>query len=778
MRGIRGHGDGGGGGGRLRGETAAFLAALLCGLLLLTGGADAQGIRRPSVFKTLRGDPPLVIAKGGFSGVFPGSSQDAYAFAMLASAPGPATSMWCDVQLTKDSVGICLGDINMKNSTDINQVYHSRKNKYVVDGVPKVGWFSVDFNMSELETLILTQSIWSRTDKFDYDSYPILPVTYLQSIINPPSVWLNVQHDIFYTQHGLNMTRYILSILKKVSVKYISSPELGFLQSISRGVSSKIKLVYRVPDNIPSDPSTNQTYSSMLSNLTSIKTIASGIMVPKSLIWPVSNDNYLLPPESIVQDAHKAGLEIHASDFANDRIIPYNYSYDPLQEYLSFISGGDFSVDGVLTEFPITASEAIGCFSNLNTSKADHGKPLIISHNGASGDYPDCTDLAYLNAIKDGADMIDCTLQVTSDGVLICMSSINLFDTTNVQMTSFGTHISVVPDIQVPAGVFTFNLTWNDINTALQPKISSPLSTYYLERNPKYKNQGKFVKFSDFLEYGKDKDLSGIMLIIENAAFMAKSLGFDIIESVTTALSDAGYSNQTAREVMIQSKDSAVLVKFKQQKTKYKLVYTLPSSIGDASNSSLADVKEFADAVVIDKSSVFEQSLHFILNQTSLVKDLRSAGLAVYVQVFRNEFVSQPWDFFSDATVEINCYVQTVNVDGLITDFPKTVRRYKRNSCTGLGTDMPNYMQPVIVGSLVQLLQIKGAPGAQPPSLPPMPELNASSVEQPPFPPVASRSAPPGASPSAGSAPSDAYAAAVSTCSLLAAAAACAALLI
>lgn len=39
-------------------------------------------------------------------------------------------------------------------------------------------------------------------------------------------------------------------------------------------------------------------------------------------------------------------------------------------------------------------------------------KPLIISHNGASGDYPDCTDLAYRKAVADGADVIDCTVQV------------------------------------------------------------------------------------------------------------------------------------------------------------------------------------------------------------------------------------------------------------------------------------------------------------------------------------------------------------------------------
>jgi len=156
------------------------------------------------------------------------------------------------------------------------------------------------------------------------------------------------------------MSSYILSIRKLVSMDYISSPELGFLKNISARVGRKTKLVYSFLDKNLLDQSINQTYGSLSRNLTFIKSVASGIMVPKDYIWPVTNDNYLLPSTSIVTDAHKAGLEIYASDFANDRIIPYNYSYDPLAEYLNFISDGGFSVDGVLSDYPITASEAIG----------------------------------------------------------------------------------------------------------------------------------------------------------------------------------------------------------------------------------------------------------------------------------------------------------------------------------------------------------------------------------------------------------------------------------
>lgn len=94
------------------------------------------------------GAAPLVVARGGFSGAFPDSSEGAYSFGASASAPG--TAMWCDVQLTKDGVGLCLRDVNMKNCTTVDQTYPGRKRTYVIDGVHKTGWFVPDFTSAEL----------------------------------------------------------------------------------------------------------------------------------------------------------------------------------------------------------------------------------------------------------------------------------------------------------------------------------------------------------------------------------------------------------------------------------------------------------------------------------------------------------------------------------------------------------------------------------------------------------------------------------------------------
>uniref|UniRef100_A0ACD5V5Q7 Uncharacterized protein n=1 Tax=Avena sativa TaxID=4498 RepID=A0ACD5V5Q7_AVESA len=694
-------------------------------LLLWLGVAAAQGT---SSWKTLSGGAPAIIAKGGFSGIFPDSSEYAYQFAMIASSPD--TILYCDVRLTKDGLGVCLPDIKMDNCTNIADFYAQGKKSYLVNGVSTTGWFSVDYNGTELSQVSLKQAIYSRTPRFDPSFFPLLAVEDVSSKFNPPGLWLNIQHDSFYSQFNMSMRKYVLSVSKRVIVDYISSPEASFLTSLTGRLSNTTKLVFRFLDEAALEPSTNQTYGSMLTNLTFVKTFASGILVPKKYIWPVSADNYLEPYTSIVDDAHKAGLEIYAADFANDVVLSYNHSYDPLAESLSYIDNGVFSVDGILTDFPVTPSMAVGCFSNLNKSNTDHGKPLIISHNGASGDYPGCTDLAYQKAVDDGADVIDCPVQVTKDGIPICMGSINLMDGTTVGKSSFASQTAVIKDIESVVGVFTFNLTWDEMVNSLKPKISAPFfSTFGLDRNPRYRNSGNFMRLSDFLDFSKDKDLSGIMISVEHAAFMAEELGFDVVDAVIKALDISGYHNQTAQKVMIQSTNSSVLEKFKQQ-TKYDLVYMVNEDVRDVAASSLDDIKKFAVAVSVDTSSVFPANHQFTTNATNLVQSLQKAGLSVYAYTLMNEFISQPYDFFSDATAQINAYARGIGVNGLITDFPATARRYKSNSCMNMGKKTPNFMAPAHPGDLLQII----SKPAQPPALAPAPLLTEADVSEPPLP--------------------------------------------
>lgn len=100
------------------------------------------------------GNRPLVIARGGFSGLLPDSSAYAYDFAKTLSVSD--LIMWCDVQLTKDAVGICFPDVNLENASTVEHVFDNRKKTYPVNGVPVAGWFPVDFSLVDLKNVSCT----------------------------------------------------------------------------------------------------------------------------------------------------------------------------------------------------------------------------------------------------------------------------------------------------------------------------------------------------------------------------------------------------------------------------------------------------------------------------------------------------------------------------------------------------------------------------------------------------------------------------------------------
>ncbi|KAJ1392515.1 PLC-like phosphodiesterase, TIM beta/alpha-barrel domain superfamily [Sesbania bispinosa] len=651
-------------------------------------------------WKTLQGSPPLVIARGGFSGIFPDSSLAAYNLALNTSVPN--VILWCDVQLTKDGAGICFPDLKLDNATDISFFYPGRAKSYLVNGVQNKGWFSLDFNLSELANVALVQGVYSRTSKFDGNQFHILTVENVTKLLKPssPGLWLNVQNDAFTKTQNLSTIKLLQSLSAK-SVSYISSPDVGFLRIL--GPVFKHKRIFRFLEKNMIEPETNKTYDSLLKNLKNIRTFASGILVPKDYIWPVDQQLYLQPHTSLVSDAHKEGLQVFVSGLVNDIPFSYNFSYDPLAECLSYIDNGNFSVDGMLSDFPITPSAAIDCFSGLGENATKQVDTVVISKYGASGDYTACTDMAYRHAISDGADVLDCPVQMSKDGIPFCLSSIDLMESTTVAQSKFGNYTTTIPEIKSGSGIYTFNLTWNEIKS-LTPSILNPYENYTLKRNPKFRNQGTLLNLTEFLSLTKDQK-TGLLISIENAAYLAEKQGLSVTDAVLNAL-HKGYDNDKPgpQKIMIQSTHSS-------------------------------DIKKFANSVVIEKTSIFPVTSAFLVNITNTVTKLKSFNLTVYVETLSNEFVSQAWDYYSDASVEINSFVKGAKVDGIITDFPKTADRYRRNRCLKKGNKRAYYMNPVEPGRLLKQISKEYFP--QP--APPLPILTDINVTEPPLPAPGSR---------------------------------------
>ena len=104
---------------------------------------------------------------------------------------------------------------------------------------------------------------------------------------------------------------------------------------------------------------------------------------------------------------------------------------------------------------------------------------MVITHNGASGVYPGSTDLAYQQAVDDGADIIDCSVQMTKDGIPFCLDTADLATSTTAKAT-FLSRAATIPEIQRNNGIFSFDLTWSEIQTLKRNilKTSSILSIY------------------------------------------------------------------------------------------------------------------------------------------------------------------------------------------------------------------------------------------------------------------------------------------------------------
>jgi hypothetical protein len=190
----------------------------------------------------------------------------------------------------------------------------------------------------------VVQAIFSRPSFYDGSS-PVLNVDTLLSGKTPPRFWLNVQvlslsllltflcfinvlhvdrvflllqNAAFYAQYGIKAADNIIEILRAYpTIEFVSSPDIGFLKSIA-GKTSKAKVVFQLLNAMDVEASTKQPYGNIIKDLVAIKSFASGIMVPKEFIYPVKPDKYLGPPTTLVADAHKLGLDVYASGFAND----------------------------------------------------------------------------------------------------------------------------------------------------------------------------------------------------------------------------------------------------------------------------------------------------------------------------------------------------------------------------------------------------------------------------------------------------------------------------
>ncbi len=369
--------------------------------------ACSTSVMHGSSMATLDGKAPLVIAHRGASGYLPEETIEAYVHAIKLGAD----VIEMDLVSTKDGVLMARHDPNLAISTDVasHPEFAARKKTTKVDGETQTGWFIDDFTLAEVKTLGALITDAERPQQFN-GQYKVPTFQEIIDLAKAKSVetgrtiavYPETKNPTYFAALGLPMEDKLIAMIKsagwnsKSAPIFVQSFEPGSLKYMkSKGLNTKLiqlidaddvdmktgALTFALPSDRPYDwtlVGDKRNFDVMVTpaGLAEIKTYADGIGPWKRFIISVkgtlgadgkvvdvNNDGKIndadatsTTPTTLVADAHKAGLFVHAYTFRNEsRRLARDYQGDAKNEYLAYYRLG---VDGVFTDFTDTALEA------------------------------------------------------------------------------------------------------------------------------------------------------------------------------------------------------------------------------------------------------------------------------------------------------------------------------------------------------------------------------------------------------------------------------------
>lgn len=276
------------------------------------------------------------------------------------------------------------------------------------------------------------------------------------------------------------------------------------------------------------------------------------------------------------------------------------------------------------------------------TALAPYTKPTLIAHRGASADAPEHTLAAYELALKHGADFVEPDLQLTKDGVLVCLHDTTLERTTDVA--------KVFPDRAKEVGG---KKTWPVAEFTLEEVQKLDAGAW---KGAKFAGQ-RVPTFQQMIDAVKGK--AGIIPETKAPEVYGK-LGLDMEKALVEVLKKNKLDAPGAdlkTPVIIQSFSAASLkVLRKDHGCKLPLVFLFTT--GDTSKGALKAMKEYADGIAPTKA--------LVLARPGLVADAHDLGMSVTVWTFR----AGPTGKFKSVKEEMAHFLNELKVDAVFTDNP------------------------------------------------------------------------------------------------------------
>jgi glycerophosphoryl diester phosphodiesterase len=329
--------------------------------------------------------PPIVIGHRGACGYVPEHTLTSYFIAMQDGVDYVEP----DLVMTKDGVLVARHENEIGGTTDVARrpEFAGRRTTKTIDGIVHTGWFTEDFTLAELKTLRARERIPDiRPGNTRFDGQFQIPTfdeicalvagvqqqreTAAKQLGLPAprriGVYPETKHPTYFQGLGLPMEELLVNTLHGYG--YEGPHGLGIIQCFE---VSNLKAMRRMTDlpivqlmqdeDAPFDfvvKADERTYRDMTTpeGLAEIATYATAIGPHKWQIIPLDAQEHLGTPTPLAENAHAAGLKIHAYTFrAENQYLPKNLrsGADPnalgdlqgeLQAYL------DAGLDGFFTD--------------------------------------------------------------------------------------------------------------------------------------------------------------------------------------------------------------------------------------------------------------------------------------------------------------------------------------------------------------------------------------------------------------------------------------------
>ena len=309
---------------------------------------------------------PIVIAHRGASGYRPEHTLAAYELAIGMGAD----FIEPDLVSTQDHVLIARHENEISETTDVadHPEFADRRTTKGIDGAEVTGWFTEDFTLAEIRTLRAKERLPFRNQEFN-GRFGIPTFREILDLAQRKSaetgrtigVYPETKHPTYFRSLGLPLEEPLLSELEKNGYRgrrapvYIQSFEVGNLKELRRLTDLPLIQLLEA-EGRPWDDSRSYADLANPAGLAEIAGYADGIGPNKRMIVPADATGGLLPPTSLIADAHRAGLLVHPWTFRSDgAFLAPEYGGDPEREYAQFFALG---VDGLFSDFSETAVHA------------------------------------------------------------------------------------------------------------------------------------------------------------------------------------------------------------------------------------------------------------------------------------------------------------------------------------------------------------------------------------------------------------------------------------